>query len=69
VTTKQAWNSNREPSKVLSLTVRPETKELLGKLCEVYHLSQSAIVTTAIVELYNARLGPQEKKKRGNGHP
>ena len=60
----------REASKVLNVTVRPETKSMLQELCEKYHLSQSAIVTMAVVELHGARLSPQtpERKKRGNGH-
>lgn len=59
-------NGHREASKVLQVTVRPETMNMLFEICEKYHLSRSAIVSMALTELHESRL--KERKKRGNGH-
>lgn len=67
----RANGQSREACKVLNVSVRPEVRNMLFELCEKYHLSQSAIVAMALVELHGARLTPPtpERKKRGNGHP
>jgi hypothetical protein len=60
-----------ERGRSFNIYLRPEAKQLLDRLCAEYHLSMGAVVTTAIVDMYKSRLGPQpveRKKRNGNGH-
>lgn len=64
-------NGKRENAQAVKVFMRPETRALLDRLADEYHLSLSSVVTIAIVELHKVRFSPMkpERRKRGNGHP
>lgn len=64
-------NGKRENAQAITISMRPETRALLDRLSEEYHLSKSAVMTIAIVELHKVRFSSMqpERRKRGNGHP
>lgn len=63
-------SGKRERAQAISVSMRPETRALLDRLAEEYHLPMSSVVTIAIVELHKLRFNSSqlERRKRGNGH-